>query len=219
MAVFRFGGWSGFSAAALLNHLGVIILPCRALGVPSSEVGDRHPGTHAGPEAGRASGHDERHMSAARAAHEVDTVRINAGVGLGVFHRVDDVLRGQVGGAGLRVVIDAAESRGDHHPTALLSQSDKHGPLFDTSAPAVEEDQQRYGRSGEILRRGVGLVIDDLLWRTVLGAGDVDRHLERYRFHLFGGRSLGGFSREERHAGKQGGDGLHLAEGRRWALI
>ena len=92
MAVFRFGGWSGFSAATLLNHLGVIILPYRAFGVPSSEVGDRYPGAHASPEAGDTCGHDERHMPAAGAAHEVDTIRINAGVALGVFDRVDDVL-------------------------------------------------------------------------------------------------------------------------------
>ena len=91
--------------------------------------------------------------------------------------------------------------------------------LFEVTAPRVQEDHERNGGAGGVMRRGVGLVIDDLLRRAVLGAGDVDRHLERYRFHLLSGGTFGGFGREERHARKQGGDGLHLAEGRRWALI
>ena len=92
MAVLRFRGGAWLSAAALLNHLGVIILTRRAFGVPGGQVGDRYPGADRGPKVRRACRHDERHVSAAGATDEIDAMSINAGVGLGVFHRVDDVL-------------------------------------------------------------------------------------------------------------------------------
>ena len=142
MTVFGFGGGAGRAPAGQLEHLGVVVLPLAALGVPRCEVGDRHPGAHAGPELGGAGGHDEGHVAAAGTADEIDAISINAGVCLGVFNCIDDILRGQVGGAGFGAVVNPPESGCDHHPPALLGQSDKRWGLLDASAPAVQEDQE-----------------------------------------------------------------------------
>ena len=158
-------------------------------------------------------------MATARTADEVDAIWINTGVVFRVIHGVDDVLRGQIGSAGLGLVVNASEIWGDHHPAALLGQAHEHGALFDAARPGVQEDQQRHGGAGQILGRGLGLVVDDFLRRTVLGADHVDGHFERQCFHLIGGRSFCRFSRDEGHAGSQGGDGLHLAEVRSFALM
>ena len=72
MTILGFGGGAGRTAAGLLEHLGVVVLAGLAFGVPRGEVGDRHPGAHAGP------GHGAERRPAGR-ADERDQLRRSRG--------------------------------------------------------------------------------------------------------------------------------------------
>ena len=190
MAVFRFGRRSRRTATGLLEHLRVIVLPCGTLGMPRGQVGDGHPGAHGGPEVGRSCGHDERHMAAAGTADEVDPGSIDARVAAGIGDRVEDVLRGQVRGAGFRPAIRAAEIRSNEYPAHFLRLSDPGRTLFKTAAPGVKEHNQWDGRTGDVMRYGFGAPINHLLERAVLGARDVDGEFEGGGLGLCGGRTF-----------------------------
>lgn len=220
VTVLGFGGGAWWAAAGLLEHLGVVVLAGLAFGMPRGEVGDRHPGAYAGPELGRAGGHDEGHVAAAGAADEVDAGGVDPRVAAGVGHGVEDVLRGEVGCAGLGAAIGAAEIRGDEHPAHFLGLVDPRRALFEAAAPGVQEDHQRYRGAGGVRRGRVRPPIDHLLEGAVFRARDVHGQFHRGRAGLGGGRALRrdlgfggeGEGREEERAEP------HFSSGRKYAL-
>ena len=159
-------------------------------------------------------------MAAAGAADEVDAGSIDTCVATGVGDGVEDVLRGQVRGAGFRPAVRTAEIGSDEHPAHLLGLGDPRRALLEAAAPRVQEDDERHRGAGGVMGGGLRSPIDDFLQGAILRARDIDGELHRGRARLRGGRTF----RRDLGFGGEGDDGeeereeSHFSSGRRAAL-
>ncbi len=142
----------GVATHALPCHLAVRVPGVEV--VPGAQVAQGDPGTGRGPPGRVAGHHRQRHEAATRDAGHVHPLGVDRIALDHPIESVDHVLPGDVGRAGLDVVVASAKVGEEVDPTPVRDHLLELGPtLLQTEAPRVQRDDDRPGRS---LRREAG---------------------------------------------------------------